>query len=73
MQVDELVAGTGAADRSAIQPVLFCGYNKNRRSYESLTDNNWDATIGKFWRAFAPFGTTDQPTIGAGSDTNELQ
>jgi hypothetical protein len=70
----DTIQGNGAADRAAIQPVLFVGYNKAAKSYEDLTANNWDATIDRFWRSGgkfisgSPFPTTDAPQGKFGFD-----
>ncbi len=57
---DDQSAGLGAADRSAIQPYLFVGHNKNIRNTENLAENNYGTTLPFVWR-FSNNSTQAQP------------
>lgn len=62
---NDTVYGDQAGDRCAIQPYVFVGTHKGRKSYETLTQNNWEC-LADFWRCNTNFGTTDQPGTGYG-------
>jgi len=50
LKADEDPQGGGAADRGAIQPYLFVGYNKNVKSVDALVEDDFGATRDNFWR-----------------------
>lgn len=60
---NEMESGTGAADRGGIQPYVFVGQHRDRRSYEALTENNWSC-LDQFWEKTLGYSTSTNPTEG---------
>lgn len=69
LKADETPQGSGAADRGAIQPYLFVGFNKNVRDTKDLTADNYATTIANFWRRSDGISTQEDPKDAGNSGT----
>ena len=66
----DTVTGPSGNDRCMLQPYLFVGTHRARKSYDTLTQNNWDC-LQDFWRGNQTFGTTNDPALnGMGEATS---
>ncbi len=61
--------GIGSGDRCMIQPYVFVGTHRARKSYEVLTQNNWEC-LEDFWRGNPTFNTTADPNIAGTGDAS---
>ena len=65
----DTVTGPAGNDRCMIQPYVFVGTHRARKSYNVLTQNNWEC-LEEFWRGNPTFNTTANPNIAGTGDAS---